>query len=166
MQPDHAPRIASLIPSGTDVVVALGLADHLVGVSHECDHPAAEGLPVLTASVIDAAGRPGSPVPGEVDRQVTATVRAGDSLYIADRERLADLRPDLVLSQDVCDVCAVEGRQAAEGLPPGAELVMLRATGLAGLEADLRRVATAAGVSDRGEHLVADVRRGLDTVRR
>lgn len=150
-------RIASLIPSGTDIVAALGLGDRLVGVSHECDHPVAAGLPTLTASRIAAGGRPGSPPPAEIDRQVTDAVRAGDSLYVADRERLAELRPDVVLSQDVCDVCAVAGRQAAEGLPPGAELVMLRATSLAGLSADLRRVGAAVGEPERAEKAVGAI---------
>ncbi|MGF1466606.1 MAG: cobalamin-binding protein [Sandaracinaceae bacterium] len=155
-------RIASLVPSATDLVAALGLAEHLVGVSHECDHPAARGLPSLTRSRIPAA--PASP-PAEVDRAVRDTVQAGESLYVADRALLADLRPDLVLSQAICDVCAVEGQAAREALPAGARLLMVEATSLAGLETDVLRVAEAAGERERGAELVQRLMFALDELR-
>lgn len=136
-------RIASLVPSGTDIVAALGLADRLVGVSHECDHPCAEGLPVLTRSRVPSAPEQGA---AAVDAAVSAAMAEGGPLYLTDRELLAELAPDLVISQDICDVCAVRGRDAHEALPAGAALVTLRATSVAGLAADLRRVGVAAGV--------------------
>lgn len=150
-------RVASLIPSGTDTVAALGLGHLLVGVSHECDHPVAVGLPVLTRSALPTGDPPPLP-PAEIDRRVTASVEAGEPLYHTDRAKLADLAPDVVLSQDVCDVCAVPGAAAAADVPAGAELVMLRATSLAGLEDDVARVGKALDAGDRAERLIASIR--------
>jgi iron complex transport system substrate-binding protein len=148
-------RIASLVPSATDILCRLGLADRLVGVSHECDHPAAKGLPVLTRANVPAA--PDAP-PGEVDAAVTATVAAGESLYVADRARLAELAPDLVISQDICDVCAVEGTEARRALPAGSRLVMLSAVSLDGLEDDLRRVGEATDAIDAAAEAIDALR--------
>lgn len=144
-------RIACLVPSATDLVAHLGLAEAIVGVSHECDHPAAAGKPVLTRSRVPAAGKPeGGATPGEVDAAVGAALQAGESLYVTDRAQLDALRPDVVISQDVCDVCAVALAQARCDLPAGATLVGLEATTLVGLGSDVRRVARALGVETRG----------------
>jgi iron complex transport system substrate-binding protein len=156
-------RVASLVPSATDLVASLGLAEHLVGVSHECDHPAARGKPVLTRSGVPAAP---ATAPAEVDRQVSEAVAEGRSLYVADRAGLAALRPDVVLSQDVCDVCAVEGSAAHAALPEGARLVMLSATSVTGLFEDLSRVAGALDALEAGERAAAGLRARLDAVRR
>ena len=150
-----APRIASLVPSGTDLVAALGLADRLVGVSHECDHPVARGLPRLTSSVLPAPDA--HPDPAEVDRAVNAAVAAGTPLYRTDTDTLARLRPDVVLAQSICDVCAVSGPEVAGMLPPGSRLVMLTAGDVAGLWRDIRETGAALGRSDAAERLVADV---------
>lgn len=148
-------RIACLVPSATDLVAALGLGDAIVGVSHECDHPVATGKPVLTRSRVPAAGKaPGGVSPGDVDAAVGAALAAGESLYVADRELLASLAPDIVLSQDVCDVCAVALAQARCDLPPGARLVGLEATGVEGLRADVRQVAAALGVPAKGDAVI------------
>lgn len=136
-------RIASLVPSGTDIVASLGLGDRLVGISHECDHPAAAGLPVLTRSRVPSAP---DRAPAEVDAAVSAAMADGAALYVTDRERLAELAPDLVLTQDICDVCAVRGRDARDALPEGATLVTLSATSVATLADDLRAVGRAAGI--------------------
>ncbi len=141
--PERAIRIASLVPSGTDLVAHLGLGEHLVGVSHECDHPSAAGLPVLTRSRVPSAP---DQAPAEVDAAVSAAMAEGAPLYLTDRERLAELSPDLVLTQDICDVCAVRGRDAQEALPTGATLLTLSATSVETLAADLRAVGDAAGV--------------------
>lgn len=155
-------RVASLVPSATDILCALGLAEALVGVSHECDHPAAEGLPVLTQSRIPAAP---AADPAEVDRAVSETVAAGDSLYVADRARLAELRPDVVVSQDICDVCAVEGNVARAALPEGARLVMLNATSIAGLDDDVSRLAEATDQAARGRQVLATLHERLEATR-
>lgn len=150
------PRIASLVPSGTDIVAAMGLGSQLVGVSHECDHPVAEGLPVLTSSILSDDESPRSA--GEIDRCVTDTVEAGQSLYRTDTDLLAKLTPDVVIAQDVCDVCAVDAQQAAAAVPDDATLVKLTATSLAGLERDLAAVGEALAAPERGEHQVRAIR--------
>ncbi|HEV7886666.1 MAG TPA: ABC transporter substrate-binding protein [Acidimicrobiales bacterium] len=146
-------RIASLIPSGTDIAVALGLADDVVGVSHECDNPAVVGRPVLTSAHVAAA--PLAP-PGEVDKAVVDAVTAGEPLYATDMPLLASLDPALVLAQDVCDVCAVPGRQVRDDLPESASLVTLSATSLSGLEDDLLRLG---GLVQRHDEAVALIER-------
>ncbi|HVL98159.1 MAG TPA: ABC transporter substrate-binding protein [Egibacteraceae bacterium] len=156
------PRVASLVPAGTDIVAALGLGAALVGVSHACDHPVADGLPVLTASALGDVASPA----GEVDRRVRAAVSAGEPLYRVDVALLGSLAPDVVLAQDVCDVCALPGADAAGALPAGAELVLLRGASLAGLEADLMMVGAAMGVSDRAERQIAAIASAHRHVRR
>lgn len=152
-----APRIASLVPSGTDIVAAMGLGRQLVGVSHECDHPVAEGRPVLTSSTLsDGPSAPRSP--GEIDRCVTEAAEAGQSLYRTDEALLAELRPDVVLAQSVCDVCAVAPEQATAAVPSNATLVMLEATTLAGLERDLATVGEALGEPERGQQQIRAIR--------
>ena len=156
------PRIASLIPSGTDLSAALGFADCLVGVSHECDHPDAIDLPVLTSSSIPPPTVDGPSIePAEIDRLVSASVQAGDSLYITDRPLLHSLVPTIVVSQDVCDVCAVNAESAACDIPVGAELVLLTAASLEGLQLDIVTLAAALGAPERGDALVQEVATGL-----
>jgi iron complex transport system substrate-binding protein len=96
-------RIASLVPSATETLFALGLGDQVVAVTHECDWPSeAASLPHLTRTVI-----PADLGPAEIDRVVRETVAAGRPLYELDAERLAELAPDLIVTQAVCEVCAV-----------------------------------------------------------
>lgn len=130
--------IASLIPSGTDIACDLGLEAFLVGVSHCCDHPRAAHLPVLTRSVIDSTLSP-----AQIDSDVTGAVQSGQSLYQTDRALLQHLAPAVILTQTICDVCAVNAQTAARDVPPDALLVNLSATSLEGLWADLRAVAGA-----------------------
>lgn len=152
------PRIASLVPSGTDIVAAMGLGDRLVGVSHECDHPVAANLPVLTSSALREQAAQGALSAGEIDRRVNESVAAGESLYRTNTTLLAELAPDVVLAQDVCDVCAVDVEHARAALPAGAALVELTATSLAGLEADLTAVGEAVGAPDRASHQIEAIR--------
>src|SRR5919108_631133 len=96
-------RIASLVPSSTEMLFELGLGDQVVAVTHECDWPPeAESLPKLTSSVI-----PDGLAAGEIDRVVRETVGRGEPLYLLDRDRLAELDPELIVTQAVCEVCAV-----------------------------------------------------------
>lgn len=96
-------RIVSLLPSATEILFGIGAGDEVVGVTHECDFPAeAAALPKLTA----AAG-PELTAPGEIDRHVRAAVHAGSSLYHLDSALLDELAPDLVVTQELCSVCAV-----------------------------------------------------------
>src|SRR6188472_2635871 len=96
-------RIASLVPSATEMLFALGLGGDVVGVTHECDFPpAAASLPQLTATVL-----PEGLDAGEIDAAVKEIVGEGRALYSLDEERLAELAPDLIVTQAVCEVCAV-----------------------------------------------------------
>ncbi len=153
-----APRIASLIPAGTDLVAALGLEAHLVGVSHACDHPAAEGKPVLTSSALASASQEAGVVPPhEVDREVVDAVLSGTALYRTDAEGLDRLSPDVVVAQEVCDVCAVDSRDVVAALPEGAELIALEATSVASLNEDLRVLGKAVGRERKARELIADI---------
>ncbi len=154
MAEDAPASIVSLIASATEIVCALGLRDRLVGVSHECDFPEdVKGLPVLSAPKMDPE-LPG----GEIDRQVREIVAGGLSVYDIRTEELARLRPDLVVTQDQCEVCAVslkdvEGAVAALTLR-ATRICSLRPNSLEDIVEDFRRVAAAAGVPERGEKLV------------
>ena len=97
------PRIVSLIASATETVAALGFGDNLVGRSHECDYPATvRGLPACTAAKLDAGA-----TSAEIDRQVKALVAGALSVYLVEAETLKELRPDVIVTQDQCEVCAV-----------------------------------------------------------
>lgn len=146
-------RIVSLLPSATEIVCALGLRDRLVGVSHECDHPASvRGLPVLTAAKIDAHASS-----DEIDRQVRALVGQGLSVYRIDELKLRELAPELIVTQDVCEVCAVsfeEVQRATCALLGGAVTICsLSPLTVQDVLADVVRVAEAAGVAARGHAL-------------
>lgn len=139
--------MVTLVPSATDLVCALGAADRVVGVSHECDHPAVAGRPVLTRANLATAPAPGQAAadPAALDAAVSRAHAAGEPLYLTDRTLLHRLAPEVVVAQDTCDVCAVTGDQAACEVPPGTEVVRLGAVDLEGLRADLRRVGEALG---------------------
>ena len=96
-------RIVSLLPSATEIVCALGLEDDLVGITHECDYPlSVRAKPVVTASVLANAR-----TSGDIDRHIRQLVHQGSSIYTLDSDRLHELRPDLILTQELCEVCAV-----------------------------------------------------------
>ncbi len=152
-------KIASLIPSGTDIVCALGLADSLVGISHCCDNPKTAHLPVLTRSIIDS-----DLAPAQIDADVSGAVASGESLYQTNRELLRELNPDVVLTQTICDVCAVNSQTAARDLPPNAKLLNLSAVSFEGLWDDLRNVASATGAG--AEALIDSLQNRLQKVRK
>jgi iron complex transport system substrate-binding protein len=155
-------RIVSLLPSLTELVCALGRGDELVGVTHECDYPpGVEFLPHLTHSRIpdDAAG-------AAIDAMVA---EQGGSLYELDAEALAELRPDLILTQAQCDVCAVNEatvRGIAAGLPglPGVESV--NPTDLEGVFAMFRRVGQLVEATDLAESLIGRFHETADRIAR
>ena len=159
-------RIVSLLPSATDLMFDLGLGDHLLAVSHCCDHPGAAGLPVLTRSII----RDDLPQ-DEIDRAVSEAVRGGRALYTVDGPLLDALKPELVVTQGVCEVCAVTPGTVAEALRflpgclPTEQVLSLEGKTFAGILADLRALARAAGVPQRGEALAAESERRWKAVR-
>jgi iron complex transport system substrate-binding protein len=148
-------RVVSLLASSTEIVCALGCEDALVGRSHECDFPASVSrLPVLTEPKLDIRLDSAT-----IDARVRALVSEALSVYRVDAEALRGLRPDLIVTQMQCEVCAVSARDVACALETWMEapprVVSLQAETLAGLWDDVRRVADALGVPDRGAELVA-----------
>src|SRR5690606_22333433 len=139
------------LPSLTEIVCELGRGDALVGVTHECDSPSGvERLPRLTRSRI----RPGASS-AEIDRIVA---EQGGSLYDLDAERLAELRPTLILTQEQCDVCAVNEatvRRSAATLPGAPHVESVNPTDLAGVFAVFRRLGELLDASTAAENLVA-----------
>src|SRR3954447_1990580 len=107
-------RIVSLVPNGTEILFALGAGDLVVGVSHECDFPAeARTRAILTGSALS----PGMSA-AEVDAAVAAQVGSGKSLYTLDETRIAELAPDLIVTQELCPVCAVSTAQVDGAIRP------------------------------------------------
>ncbi len=153
--------IVSLIPSGTDIACDLGLSKYLHAVSHACDHPLAQGLPIATRSVLEE-----NLSPRQIDEAVGAALSSGDgSLYRTDRALLHALQPDVILTQAICDVCAVNEKTARCDAPMGSQLITLDATDFEGLWRDIRRVGKAAGVPESAQVLVASLQARLECVR-
>jgi iron complex transport system substrate-binding protein len=158
-------RIASLVPSATETLFSLGLGDRIVAVTHECDWPSeAQSLPHLTRTVI-----PPGLAPAEIDRVVRETVGGGRPLYELDAERLAELQPDLIVTQAVCEVCAVSYDDVvavAATLPSRPRVLSLDPLTLDDVLADLTRVAAAAGVPEVGEQAHAEARQRITAIAR
>jgi iron complex transport system substrate-binding protein len=157
-------RIVSLLPSATEIVYALGLGDQLVGVTFECDEPAA----ARTENSVVVGGLPTDGLtPGQVDALVRERVAAGADLYVLDEVALARHRPDLVIGQDLCDVCALPAQQLADAvrrLNSGPRVLTLDPHGLSDVLDTISSVAEAAGVDARGAEMVAGLQRRLDAV--
>ena len=115
-------RIVSLLPSATEIIATLGLADQLVGRSNECTWPPEIArLPVVTAARID----PRSLDSLEIDRRVREAIADGRSLYAVDAALIDNLRPDVIVTQDLCTVCAVSSDELGSACPVGADVVSL-----------------------------------------
>lgn len=158
-----ATRIVSLLPSATEIVCALGLESALVGVTHECDYPAfVRDLPKVTQTLIphDATSR-------EIDALVRERLETERALYTLDMTVLEALAPDLIVTQALCDVCAVadaEVRAAACRLPGAPPVVNLEPLTLDDVFAAIEAVAIAAGVPERGPAVVGALRARVDAV--
>jgi iron complex transport system substrate-binding protein len=157
-------RIVSLVPSATETLFALGVGDDVVAVTHECDYPeAARNLPKVTRDVIG----PGL-APDEIDRAVRALTEQGRSIYELDEAALLRLRPDLIVTQALCSVCAVsedDVRALAARMDPAPRIVSLDPHTLGEVLGDVRTLAQAVDAKDAGVSLVQDAAARIDRVR-
>jgi iron complex transport system substrate-binding protein len=161
-----SPRIVSLLCAATEVAAALGFRHALVGRSHECDYPpGVQDLPVCTEPRFDIGGTSGA-----IQGSVEDLVREGLSIYTVKDALVADLKPDLILTQDQCEVCAVSLRDVEEAVcrlvGVEAEIVSLRPNRLEDVWADFRKVARAVGAEARGEALIERVMGRMASVAR
>jgi iron complex transport system substrate-binding protein len=163
-------RIVSLLPSATEIVCALGLSEALEGVTHECDFPPfVRSRPIVTRSLLDHDDATSE----EIDQAVSQQLGDGLSLYALDRVLLEQLAPDLVLTQALCDVCAVAYGEverairdisvASDGLAP--QVLSLEPTGLEDILTTIRCVGAVAGVAQRAEALINELRARIERVR-
>ena len=157
-------RIVTLLPSATEIVCALGYEDALLARSHECDHPPSVGrLPVCTASKIDTEKSSRA-----IDDQVREIVEEGLSVYRVDGDLLKRLRPDVIVTQTQCEVCAVSpkdlDRAVADWTGAAPLIVSLEPNALADVWTDIQNVADALGEPGRGERLVAGMRASMGAI--
>jgi iron complex transport system substrate-binding protein len=154
-------RICSFLPSATEIVAQLGLVESLVGVSEECRWPTEViGKPVVTAARID----PVSMSSLEIDEAVRASVRDGRSLYSVDAELIDALSPDVILTQDLCAVCAVSSGELAEACLVDAEVISLDPRTLVEVAETVRLLGSRLGARERGDQLATGMLRTAEEV--
>src|SRR5713101_3952572 len=157
-------RIVSLLPAATEMLCALGLRDSLVARSHECDYPGSvRELPGVVKPSIPLEGL----TPAEIDVAVTDRLRTHGSLYEIDEELLGTLEPDLIATQDLCQVCAPSGNElvaAVRTLTKRPEVLYLSPHSLEGIEENLRETGQATGTTARAEELIAAGRARRDAI--
>ena len=158
-------RICSFLPSGTEIVYALGLGDSLYAVSHECDYPtAALDKPKIVRSKFDADKLSSQ----EIDRVVTEMYQRGERIYEVDEDVLRDAAPDLLLTQELCDVCAVsyeDVRHAASRLAYPPNVVSLDPASVGNMLEDIQMVGDLCGVPDAASAFVTELRERMNAVR-
>lgn len=156
-------RIVSLLPSATEIICQLGLRDRLVGVTHECDFPAGvRELPHVTQNKI-----PASSTSAEIDQAVREQLAGQRSLYALDSKLLESLEPDLIVTQTLCEVCAVaesEVQRAVANLKSCPKILNLEPLTLSDLYLSIRQVAHAANCPDRGEECVSSLQHRVNSV--
>ena len=151
----NAARIVSFLPSATEMACALGLGDQLVGITHECDYPSeVEGKPVVVRNVlpIEKMSQP------EIDAAVAQRMRDGLSLYQVDEKLLRELAPDIIMTQDLCQVCAPSGNEVTEALnllPKKPQILWLTPKSLEEIFDNLRELGGATGRLKEAEKLIA-----------
>ncbi len=161
----ESPRIVSLLASGTEILYAIGAGDNVVGVSHECDFPPEiAGKPRLTRANVDA-----SRSSGDIDRQVKEMARDGRAMYAIDVEKLAELRPDLIVTQSHCEVCAVSFRDVERAVGEcealdRTRIVTINPSNLEAVFDDIRRVALAASCESGADSLIRILDGRIDRV--
>jgi iron complex transport system substrate-binding protein len=152
-------RICSLLPSATEMIAQLGLIDSLVGVSDECRWPSeVVGKPIVTAAKID----PSTLSSLEIDQAVRNSLLAGASLYSVDAELMQALEPDLIITQDLCAVCAVSSGELASACPADTTMLSLDPRTLGEVAESVRILARAVDRIDRGEEIVAEMWSTID----
>jgi iron complex transport system substrate-binding protein len=158
-------RIVSLLPAATEIAAALGLIDQVVGVSHECEFPEqATHRPRVTQCPVHGAALPSI----EVDDWVRRALRENGTIYTIDEPLLRTLQPDVILTQRLCDVCAVgytTVAKLAQTLPGPPRVVNLEPTSLADIFDDIRRVADACDARERAEKLIVNLSERVENVR-
>lgn len=156
-------RVVSLLPSATELLCAIGADDLLVGRSHECDIPRIiTDRPVLTAQRTHAA------TSAEIDAQVRASLDSGESLYTLDADLLRELKPDVILTQDLCEVCSIDlaaVRRIASGMTPAPVIVSLDPHSLEDVYDDLLTVGRAVGRERESERAMTALRERYWTAR-
>jgi iron complex transport system substrate-binding protein len=159
-------RIVSLVPAATEIAAALGLMQEVVGVSHECDFPSeANTRPRVTNCSVHNAGLASK----EIDERVRHALHESGTIYTIDEPLLRELRPDVILTQKLCDVCAVgydTVASLAEALPGRPQVVNLEPSSLSDIFDDMHRIARACNVAERGEELVAKLSVRVEVVRK
>jgi iron complex transport system substrate-binding protein len=158
-------KIATMLPSATEIVFGLGLGDMVIGTSHECDFPKeAKDLPTLTSASIDSTKSS-----REIHEQVNRLGLSALSLYHVDEELMVQLKPDVIITQDACDVCAVNfsevERVVRKAFQNDCRIVALSPSNLNEIFQDIRNVAKALDVEDRGERYVAELTARMDALR-
>jgi iron complex transport system substrate-binding protein len=158
------PRIISLIASATEIVCALGFESQMVGRSHECDFPASvKRLPVCTSPKFEVEG-----LSYEIDQRVKAILQEALSVYRVDADLLERLRPTHIITQSQCEVCAVSLKDVEQAVCQFTSsqpiVVSLEPNALADVWSDIRRVAAALNAPERGEELIAGLRRRMDEI--
>jgi iron complex transport system substrate-binding protein len=157
-------RIVSLVPHATELLYALGLGDSVVGVTHECDYPPeTAGVPKITRDVL-----PAGLSAAEIDAAVRERTEKGEAIYALDEDALADLAPDLIVTQELCPVCAVsydEVKEAAQKLDPCPEVIALDPKTFGETMGDIRTLAQATDARDAALDLVTRQRARVDKVK-
>ena len=157
-------RIVSLLPSATEIVCAIGLEDELVAVTHECDWPPSViGKPVVTSDAIDGAGSRSR----DIHQRVLDAMHGGSSIYRLDEEALAAADPDLILTQELCQVCAVSYAQVTEvvrRLDADIEVISLEPTSIEGILNTISTVGAMTEAEDAAMDVVASLRERLGTI--
>jgi len=158
------PRIVSFLPSATEIAFTLGLGDQLVGVTHECDYPAeARNKAVVVRSVLPLEALSQS----EIDQAVAERMSSGQSLYQIDEKLLQDLDPDLILTQNLCQVCAPSGNEVSQvlnALKKKPEILWMTPRSLAEIEENIRDLGIATGRLKQAEELIASGRAKLQRI--
>lgn len=157
-------RIVSLVPHATELLYALGLGDQVVGVTHECDYPPETAdVPKVTRDVL-----PAGLSAGEIDAAVRERTEKGEAIYALDEDLLADLEPDLIVTQELCPVCAVsydEVQEVAKRLDPCPEVIALDPKTFGETMGDIRTIAQATRTRDAALDLVSRQRARVDQVK-